>query len=95
MTCYKKKQNSDSTLQKVKNYILKGWPKKTDENIKPIVSLKDTLSIEYGIITTGDRIVIPKNLIPSVLELIHKNHMGIVKSKQVAGLKCGKILNKK
>ena len=50
--------------------------------LKPLKTIKDELSVYEGGILRGNRIVVPFLLQKKVLELSHKTHQGIVKTKQ-------------
>ena len=71
----------DPELLVVKEIILEGkWDKKgIPEAYKRV---KDELTVANGVLLRQSRIVIPKELRTRCLELVHKNHMGIVKCKE-------------
>ncbi|RVE45029.1 hypothetical protein evm_010308 [Chilo suppressalis] len=75
----------DATLQKVKGYILTGWPRKvTDLNITPYFLCRSQLSIEKGCLMRGHKVVIPGNLRDQVIQELHSSHFGIAKMKSEA-----------
>ncbi|XP_037930007.1 uncharacterized protein K02A2.6-like [Teleopsis dalmanni] len=81
----KKETEKDKVLQKVKEYILKGWPSKcTDVDMEQYFRKKNELSYEQNCVFWAYRIVIPKSLQHRVVELLHSSHMGIVKMKSRA-----------
>lgn len=63
-----------------------GWPvkEKVEEDIKLFYKFRDSLDIQDGCVFYGNRIFIPPELRSKVLSLLHKEHIGIVKSKQLA-----------
>ena len=68
----------------LKHTITQGWP----SNIKGVPSViqlywtfREELTIEYGIILKGTRIVIPAKKWEAVLKLIHEGHLGLNKCK--------------
>ena len=54
--------NRDSMLPKVTNYINHGWPKKTEEQLKPYFKRKSELRVENSCILRGVRVIIPNNV---------------------------------
>ena len=54
--------NRDSMLSKVINCINYGWPKKTEEQLKPYFGRKSELSVEDSCILWGGRFVMPIQL---------------------------------
>lgn len=51
---------------------------------KPFLIRSSELSIEFGIIMWGYRVVIPRKLRPKLLQTVHASHFGIVKTKSLA-----------
>lgn len=76
----------DKKLSKVFDYVANGWPKLNviDVNILPFAKKQNSLALEDGCIFYGNNIVIPNSLQKVVLELLHENHVGIVKMKLIA-----------
>ena len=77
----------DPDLSLVKEYILNGWPRQNSQlppSLKCFVDVKSLLSIAEGIITYGDRILIPPTLRKEMLERLHESHQGISKTLQMA-----------
>lgn len=74
----------DSVLVKVFGYCQNGWPDRVDSGLKPYSSRRNELSIEDGCLLWGNRVIIPEVLRSSVLELIHEQHIGIMRSKMLA-----------
>ena len=54
--------NHDSMLSKVTNCINYGWPKKTEEQLKPYFRCKSELSVENSCILWGGRFIMPMQL---------------------------------
>ncbi|KAE8748860.1 hypothetical protein FOCC_FOCC004454 [Frankliniella occidentalis] len=75
----------DPILQQVYQWIHKGWPEKApSEEFKPFFRETIGFSLLNDCILFDDRVVIPENLQPQVLELIHSDHFGICYSKAMA-----------
>ncbi|XP_077538135.1 uncharacterized protein LOC144150167 [Haemaphysalis longicornis] len=76
---------ADVTLQKVAEYVSKGWPdkKKVHSDLTAYFHVRDELSVVDGLLMRDDRVVIPGVLVPTFLELAHENHQGIVRTKQL------------
>ena len=74
----------DDHLQKLKSFIISGWPDTKDKlhaDLRPYWSYRGELAVIDGIILKGRHIVIPNNLKQQVLDQLHTNHMGIEKTK--------------
>lgn len=72
--------NKDDNLQSLKTVILSGWPDTKDDvpiAIRPYWNVKDTLTVQDGIIYHSSRVVIPKALRPEMLRRTHSSHLGI------------------
>ena len=77
----------DSTLSTVRRFIISGWPGERSEVpdvIKPYWDIRDELSTYNGLVYKGLRLVIPSDKRSKMLELIHKAHQGVTKTKQLA-----------
>ena len=72
----------DDTLQKLKKYVLEGWPpkKKIDVAIAPYSSYREELSCHDGLLLKGSRIIVPYTLRSEIKSAIHMGHPGIQKS---------------
>ncbi len=76
---------NDSTLHKVYNYVLNGFPRaSSNDDVKPYLVCAPELSLQEGCIMRGHRVIIPKALRERVLEELHEGHLGIVKMKELA-----------
>lgn len=74
----------DSFLQQIKKYIEHGWPDKPKPEFKDVHTHYQDLEIVDGCILFQDRVIIPLTLQQQVLKMLHKNHTGITKVKQLA-----------
>ena len=77
----------DPDLQALRRVILEGWPQdrqNSSSEVQPYWDFKDELSTYNGIVYKGERIVIPRDMRPQILEILHKPHLGIVRTKQRA-----------
>lgn len=52
--------------------------------MRAFVNVKKSLSIENDLIMLGQRVVIPSSLRKSILEELHKTHLGISKTKSLS-----------
>ena len=76
----KEATKNDKMMQKLTYFILNGWPDMKTEVPPEIVvyfDMRDTLSIQDGIILKGERIVIPKSLRKDMKNRLHSAHMGL------------------
>lgn len=79
-----KQTELDEELVQLRKCIMRGWPsqkKDVDAMIKPYWNFKEDLTVAYGLIWKGDRIVIPKVLRREILKKIHMGHLGLEKCK--------------
>ena len=77
----------DIQLSAVLRYVREGWPEYKADVIlaaREYYPLKDELSEYEGLVTRGNRIVIPWSVRSYVLDRIHDGHQGIVKCRERA-----------
>ena len=74
----------DPVLSQVLRHLEMGWPDTVEDALRPYLSRKNELSVEKGCILWGTRVVVPMNLRPEVLQMLHEGHVGIVKTKSFA-----------
>ena len=87
MTELQQASSQDNHLQKVKHFIIAGWPDSKDElstELKLYWSYRNKLAVIDGIILKGRCIIISNSLRQEVLDQLHTNHMGIEKMKLLA-----------
>ena len=77
--------NKDTTLAKVYQYVMEGWPHKVNkETLKPFCQRKEQLSTDQGCVLWGLQVIIPPTLQTQLLNELHSTHLGVVKMKAVA-----------
>ena len=81
MEAVNKATKEDSTLQTVMKMITGEQEWKKSDELWPYKLVKDELSISNGLVLRGDRIVIPKKLQNKTIQIAHRSHQGIVKTK--------------
>ena len=75
----------DILLSRVYKFTLLGWPDKLrDESFRPYFSRKSELSVDKGCVLWGTRVIIPTSLRTRVIDLLHEEHIGIVRMKSQA-----------
>ena len=75
----KKSTAQDEQLTRLKGYISTGFPcdkKNLLTDLHEFWPHKEMLSIESGLITCGNRIIVPKEMRPEMLQYIHEGHQG-------------------
>ncbi|XP_059061148.1 uncharacterized protein K02A2.6-like, partial [Achroia grisella] len=73
---------TDNELIQLQEYIANWWPSNKSEvadAVKPYWNFKEELSMNYGLIWKGNKILIPKSLRQEMLQKIHIGHMGLEK----------------
>jgi len=82
LSCIRTAQQSD-TGQKLREYILHGWPKNKNEIPETLIAYwqyQSSLCYEQGLILFGKRLWIPSSLRRELLARLHESHFGISKS---------------
>ena len=75
----RKSTAQDKQLTRLKGYISTGFPcdkKNLPTDLHEFWSHKEMLSIESGLITCGNRIIVPKEMRPEMLQYVHEGHQG-------------------
>ena len=78
----------DDTIQSVLNILQEGFPddaRPLAHDIRPFFPLRHALYELDGVLMLGDRIVVPADLRPAVLALLHAAHQGVDRMKARAG----------
>ena len=77
----------DCQLTKLKTCIVDGFPKhkhECAENIHSFFDYRESLTMIDGMVMKDKRIVIPESLRNDALKALHRSHLGIVKTKELA-----------
>ena len=72
------KTQQDRVLQELINIILTGWPEKVSkvqDAVRPYFNFRDELIVQDGVISRGERIVLPLSMRQDMLNKIHKSHI--------------------
>ena len=75
----RKSTAQDEQLTRLKGYISTGFPydkKNLPTDLHEFWPHKEMLSIESGLITCGNRIIVPKEMRPEMLQYVHEGHQG-------------------
>lgn len=80
----RRKTNEDPSLNRVRRFIIQGWPKKIEEEWKPYWLKKDELSVEEGVVWRLGRFIPPLSLRKEVMRTLHSGHPGIEGMKSLA-----------
>lgn len=65
-------------------FVKTGWNENHDKSFKKYYDRKTEFTIEKGVLIWGHRVVIPSSMQKTILNELHKTHMGIVKTKSLA-----------
>ena len=76
--------NQDPILQRVLEYTKRGWPSKVDDVLKPYYTRRNEITIENDCLVWGSRVIMPAKLRKLVTELLHEEHIGMVRMKMLA-----------
>ncbi len=88
-----KESKDDPVLSTLMTYIQHGWPKEASGSksmkrepwsTQSFRNIKDNLTVSHDCVFYGSRVVIPKNLQRSILNILHLGHFGIQRMKQLA-----------
>ena len=63
-------------------YTLARWPKYEQDvptQLLELFGVRGSLSVSNGLLTYGNRIIVPKDMRPAILDKIHQGHQGIGK----------------
>lgn len=74
----------DKYLLKILEFLNKGWPSRIDRQFLDIYSHHQDLEEVDGCVLFQDRVVIPETMKLKVLKMLHMNHAGMNKIKQLA-----------
>lgn len=74
----------DPVLKKVLFYTRYGWTDQPTEELKPYYSKRLDISTEDDKLIWNERVIIPSSLREILLNDLHAEHLGIVKTKQLA-----------
>ncbi|XP_055918444.1 uncharacterized protein K02A2.6-like [Eupeodes corollae] len=73
----------DKECQEVKQFVRSKWPTKIKltSDIKNYYSIRNKLSLVDDLLLRSNRMIIPKNLRPIMLNKLHAGHLGITKTR--------------
>ena len=77
-------QEEDPICILLKTYCLQGWPEKASlkSPYKAYHAVSNEISVNKNLLFRGNRLVIPSNLRPAILEKLHIGHLGITKCRR-------------
>ncbi|XP_055620700.1 uncharacterized protein K02A2.6-like isoform X2 [Toxorhynchites rutilus septentrionalis] len=79
-----RESEKDVCLAEVMRFVGNEWPENIPSLFKDFYSIRTDLEVVKGCLLYQDRVIIPKILRTDVVKLLHANHIGIVKMKQLA-----------
>ena len=69
---------------RVNDFVMHGWPRKVDANLEPYYRRRDELSVYQNCVLWGLRVIIPERHQSALLQQLHEDHFGIVRTKAIA-----------
>jgi hypothetical protein len=77
---------ADPVLQQLTRCVVAGWPESKDcpEAVKPYNTIKEVIGYCDGVLTKGDRVIVPETLRKAALKQIHGAHLGVTKCLEYA-----------
>ena len=83
--CMVAETSKDEILRKVMDHTNNGWDNNPPKELLPYYQRHFEITIEHDMLLWGDRVIIPDSLREILLlGYLHAEHMGIVRSKQLA-----------
>lgn len=83
----KKAISQDAILQKVKEYVVQGWPehkKSVQLDIRKYWDIKNDIFLHQDVLFYRNRLIIPNTLREELLNIIHQSHQGVISCKKRA-----------
>lgn len=75
----------DLELNRLREIVRKGWPKSgVPKDLKKYFSLNESLSVENDVLVYEERVIVPNCLKDKLLKILHSNHSGVVRMKELA-----------
>ena len=74
--------SKDETLTTLHKYVTNGWStNKNDINptTMPYFNIRDEISVANGLVSKGDRIIVPLSMRKDMKQISHSGHQGIEK----------------
>ena len=84
---FKEHTGMDEDFKLLKMYVMHGWPSAQQdcvEQLRSYYTFKEEISFIDGLLFKGNRVIVPKALRNKTLEVLHRSHMGIVKTQERA-----------
>ena len=84
---FKEHTFKDLVLQQLKEYVMQGWPmaqKDCIEQLRSFHTFKEEISTIDGLLFKGQRLIVPAILKSKLLQVLHRSHMGVTKTKERA-----------
>ena len=84
---FKEHTDMDEDFRLLKMYVMHGWPSAQQdcvEQLRSYYTFKEEISFIDGLLFKGNRVIVPKALRNKTLEVLHRSHMGIVKTQERA-----------
>jgi transposase InsO family protein len=79
VSAVKNATDTDDSMQVLIKIIKEGWPQNKQDiprTVMPYYDIRDTLSVQNGVVMKGENIVIPKSMRSEMKQRLHKAHLG-------------------
>ena len=74
----------DPILPQIYQWTMNGWPNEPEDKFKFYFKRREKLSVTDGILTWGNRVIVPQRNRAKVLQILHDTHIGISRMKSLA-----------
>ena len=75
---------TNPVLSKVLHYVKTGWPESVLTELRPFFNRRIEITVEEECVLWGTRVIVPVDLQPKIMSLLHETHAGMVKMKAPA-----------
>lgn len=80
---FQKATDNDKILLELKNCVINNWPGKNSlsNELKKYYKIKNQINVSENLLMFNQKLIVPVELRPNVLRMLHESHLGIEKTK--------------